>query len=253
MKTKLNLIFSVFITVALLFSVSAGASMLIPANDNAKDRSQAPDRSPVIGPTWNLERVDFIHYAKSPAGAKPPAATICYKLLGVKWNSFPVDYAINPANPQGLSESFVASALSVGAETWDAATSKELFDDVYGIDYTAQYGIQDFKNSIAFGDYPDNNAIAVTSVWFTRVGKKIVEFDQLYNTRFDWGDTTIDVAKMDLQNIATHELGHAVGMDDIYSTSCSAVTMYGYSNYGEIQKRTLEQPDVTGLQKMYGI
>jgi len=31
------------------------------------------------------------------------------------------------------------------------------------------------------------------------------------------------------------------------------VTMYGYSNYGETSKRTLEQPDITGLQSMYGI
>lgn len=252
MKTKLNWIFSILITVALLSSVSAGASMLIPANDNAKDRSQAPDRSPVIGPTWDLERVDFIHYAKPPAGAKPSSSATCYKLLGVKWTSFPVNYAINPANSQGLSEPFVTLALSISAETWDTATSKELFNDVYDIDYTAQYGTQDFKNSIAFGDYPNNNVIAVTSVWFTRVGKKIVEFDQLYNTRFNWGDATADVTKMDLQNIATHELGHAVGMNDIYSTTCSAVTMYGYSNYGETQKRTLEQPDIAGLQKIYG-
>jgi len=30
------------------------------------------------------------------------------------------------------------------------------------------------------------------------------------------------------------------------------VTMYGYSDYGEIIKRTLEQPDITGLQTLYG-
>jgi len=58
---------------------------------------------------------------------------------------------------------------------------------------------------------------------------------------------------MDLQNIATHELGHAVGLNDIYSGSCSYVTMYGYSTEGDIGKRTLEQPDITGLQTMYGI
>ncbi len=42
-------------------------------------------------------------------------------------------------------------------------------------------------------------------------------------------------------------------MDDIYSTTCSEVTMYGISYYGETQKRTLEQPDITGLQKMYRV
>jgi len=27
--------------------------------------------------------------------------------------------------------------------------------------------------------------------------------------------------------------------------------MYGYSDYGEIIKRTLENPDITGLLKLY--
>ena len=56
---------------------------------------------------------------------------------------------------------------------------------------------------------------------------------------------------MDLQNIATHELGHAVGMDDIYTDSCSHVTMYGYSYEGDTEKRTLELPDIEGLLRMY--
>ena len=107
-------------------------------------------------------------------------------------------------------------------------------------------------NTIAFGDYPDNNVIAVTSIWYTRRGKQIVEFDQLYNTRYTWGDAVINPSVMDLQNIVTHELGHGVGLGDIYSTACSTVTMYGYSSYGETIKRTLEQPDIDGFQKMYG-
>ena len=152
-----------------------------------------------------------------------------------------------------MPEEFVTSAISTSAETWDASTSKELLNDAYTVDYSAQYGVQNFKNAIAFGDYPNDNVIAVTSVWFTRVGKRIVEFDQLYNTRFTWGDATVNPAVMDLQNIATHELGHGVGLADIYSTTCSAVTMYGYSTEGETQKRTLEQPDITGLQRMYGL
>lgn len=243
---------SIFILVTILvFSVTATASMIIPSNDKAKENSRAPENSPVIDGNWGLERIDFIHYVKPENPGKTKTET-CYKLLGVKWNNLPVSYVINPANSQGLSEDFVTSAIYTSAETWDSATSKELINDSYIIDYSAQYGVQNFKNAIAFGDYPDNNVIAVTSVWFTRIGKQIVEFDQLYNTKFEWGDAAINPAVMDLQNIATHELGHGVGLGDIYSTTCSAVTMYGYSDYDEISKRTLEQSDITGLQRMYG-
>lgn len=248
-----RIMWSVILAIILLvLSVAATASMLIPANDNAKENARAPEKSPVIGENWDLERVDFIHYAQPAVLPRPPKTETCYKLLGVKWNTLPVNYIINPANNQALPEAFVTSALAASAETWDCATSAELFSDAYSIDYAGQYGVQNFQNVIAFGDYPDSNVIAVTSIWFTRVGKKIVEFDILFNTRFTWGDAAINSGVMDLENIATHELGHGTGLGDIYSSGCSAVTMYGYSGYGETQKRTLEQPDITGLQKMYG-
>lgn len=252
MKTKLYWIVSILAITVLVFSVTATASMLIPANDRAKENAKAPEKSPVIGENWDLERVDFIHYAKPANPGKAPKTETCYKLMGIKWATLPLNYVINPSNPQGLSETFITSAISTAAETWDAATSAELFNNIYTIDYVAQYGVYDYKNAVVFGDYTNDNVIAITSVWFTRVGKKIMEFDQLYNTRFNWGDATINPALMDLQNIATHELGHSVGLNDIYSASCSLVTMYGYSSYGETQKITLEQADITGLQKIYG-
>ncbi len=173
--------------------------------------------------------------------------------MGVKWPSLPVSYAINPTNPQGLAEEVVIPTIAASAETWDAATSRELFSDAYTVDYAAQYGVQNYQNAIAFGPYSQSGVIAVTSVWYTRIGKRIVEFDMLFNTAYLWGDATLDPSVMDLANIAVHELGHSVGLADIYTSTCGAVTMYGYSGYGETSKRTLEQPDITGLQQMYGI
>jgi len=250
MKTKQYGIFAILTIVVLLFSVTATALFDIPVNARATEVSQAPEHSPVINDDWSLTRVDFVHYAKPVLPGKPSNTATCYKLLGGKWKTLPVNYVINPGNPQNLSPVFVTSAISTAAETWDAATSSELFNNAYSVDYGVRYGIQDYKNAIQFGDYSDNNVIAVTSVWIGR--KTIVEFDILFNTRYAWGDSTKTSGVMDLQNIAAHELGHGVGLNDIYSTGCSAVTMYGYSSYGETSKRTLEQPDITGLKSMYG-
>jgi len=226
--------------------------MIIPANENAKNNSRAPENSPVIDNDWGLERVDFIHYAKPQNPGKSNKAEQCYKLLGVKWKFLSVEYVINPTNNQGLTEGFVTSAVHTSAETWDSRTSKELISDSYSINYSEAYGTQNFVNGIDFGDYPDDGVIAITSVWYTPAKKQIVEFDMRFNTRFNWGDADFDSNVMDLQNIATHELGHGVGLADIYSQNCPDVTMYGYSDYGETNKRDLEQPDITGLQKMYG-
>jgi len=241
--------------VILTVSGIVNATMIIPVADQAKEKAKAPEKSPVIGESWDLERVDFIHFAKPSNPGKLPKAETCYKLMGVKWAdaSLPVSYVINPKNPHNLDDNFIKSSLSASAETWDAVTSKNLFNDIYSIDYNVGYGIQDYKNTIDFADYSDANVIAVTSVWYTRVGKKIVEFDVRFNTDFIWGDGEVDPSLMDLKNIATHELGHAVGLSDIYSDSCSFVTMFGYSSEGDYGKRSLEQPDITGLQLMYGI
>lgn len=248
----------VFLIGGIVLTVSGivNATMLIPAAEQAKENAKAPENSTVItetkGGEWGLERIDFIHYVKPANQARSQKTETCYKLMGVKWGTFPVNYIINPENSQGLIQDFITSAISISAETWDKETSKNLFNG-YVVDSTVQYGVQDYKNAIAFGNYSDANVIAVTSVWYTRIGKRIVEFDMLFDTDFIWGDATNNASLMDLQNIATHELGHAIGLSDVYSAPCFDVTMYGYSKEGDTAKRSLELPDIIGLQKIYGI
>ena len=228
--------------------VLALSGVVVAISNQGAEKAKAPD----------LEKIEFIHWKKDfakPEGAKVPKPPSCYKFLTptkVKWTVLPANYVINPTNPQYLGEDFIKSAVFNSAETWDAATSKELMNDTYTIDYTATYGVQDYENAITFGNYPTAGVIAVTTVWYNPATKAIVEFDVMFDTDWTWGDATLDSTKMDLQNIATHELGHGVGLADVYDSVCSLVTMYGYSDYGEIIKRTLEQPDITGLQKLYG-
>ncbi len=248
MKLKLYIIGMVLLAIFLAVIYSA---MEIPNSEKAKENSNAPEHSPVIDEDWNLERIEFIHYFKQEGRAKSKPDS-CYKLMGVKLGNLPVQYIINPQNNYGLTEEFVKQTIFTSAETWDAGTSTELFNDSYETDYSAQYGRLDGKNTLAFGEHKDNNVIAVTSVWFRRSDKSIVEFDMLFNTKFVWGNADENPMVMDLQNIATHELGHAIGLGDTYNSICSEVTMYGYSDYGETKKRTLEAPDIAGLKKLYG-
>ena len=256
--------FLVLLVTLILISAVVSASMLIPANDKARENAGvAVDKSPVIDGDWalptppGLEKIEFIHYkdgkVKVVGGAAK--APTCYKFITqtkVRWKVLPVSYVINPTNPQGLDTSFITNAVSTSTETWDARTSKELMNNVYTIDATAKYGAQNYKNAIVFSNYPTTGVIAVTSVWYNPSTKAIVEFDVMFDTDWTWGDATVNPTVMDLQNIATHELGHGVGLGDVYESACGEVTMYGYSNYGETKKRTLEQPDITGLQTLYG-
>jgi len=113
----------------------------------------------------------------------------------------------------------------------------------------------DNMNEVYFADVSDANAIAVTIVWGIFGGKpanrELVEWDQVYDDiDFDWSASG-EADKMDFESIATHELGHSVGLDDLYELSCDQETMYGYAGEGEINKRDLEAGDIAGVNKLY--
>ena len=237
-----------------VFVLTTGVSSAIPANDNL----QADEHSPVItivDPVRGIAKAEFIHYDKgqrknTETSLSIPGSGTCWKTFATWNNSIPVSYVINPTNSQGLSTSFITSAIYASAETWDDATDRELFNNIYTINSRAKYGRLDGKNSIVFGK-TSPGTIAVTSTWYYTATGQIVEFDMKLNTYYTWGNADLNSRVMDTQNIVTHELGHGVGEDDIYADSCSEVTMYGYGDIGETKKRTLELQDIAGLLSLY--
>ena len=219
----------------------------------------------------DLEQHIFVHYAKG-AKPKPPATdTGYYKLLGAKWQTLPVKIEVNPTNSYGLSSEDVVATIAGAAAEWDDGTYSQsdndpsttwtgvavnLIDDTIG---TYSKGYDDLAwssdkldghNTIVFGDYPTSGVIAVTIIWYNRASKAIVEFDMVLDTSFTWGIG--ETGKMDLQNIVTHELGHGLGLNDVYQTGAYRETMYGYATEGETIKRSLYIGDQTGITKLYG-
>ena len=273
-----KILLGILMAVIILGLSGIATASLIPASEKAKG-------GPQISPP-GLEKVVFIHYKKGygqvcnndgicepELGENPSCAdckkdktngeeeSTCYTFLDkwAKWKELSVDYVIDPDNPDGLSEDFVTNAMFLGAEEWDNHTGADLFG-TYSIDYNSSWDndAPDGRNELLFGDYPQDGVIAVAIVWGHFTGppsmREIIEFDILFDIDWTWGDATIDpeVEVMDLQNIATHELGHGVGLGDLYDTVCIDETMYGYSNYGDTKKRDLNAGDIIGIQKLYG-
>lgn len=69
----------------------------------------------------DVEKKVFIHRAKpeNPGKGKPNGEQSFYKLIGAKWQNFPVPLEVNPSNNSGLGEDFVTNAVHVAAEEWD--------------------------------------------------------------------------------------------------------------------------------------
>lgn len=181
----------------------------------------------------------------------------CYSLNGVKWNwqTFPITITLNPNNPQGIPQEQLVSAFSAAAETWDDSTYRNIFNNIIFTDTSVNFGVKDGKNAFVFKDWGNMSIIAGTTYWFDATTLEIREFDILFNTQYPWGDATTtgpDVFIMDLQNIATHEIGHGIGIGHADDIACWEQTMYPAATYNEIAKRTLEYGDLTALHTLYG-
>ena len=110
--------------------------------------------------------------------------------------------------------------------------------------------------------YGFNNAIAVTMVWYNPQTELIIEIDMAFsnNNEYAWHDnasgeewtsgntSTYDV---DVQNIATHEVGHWLMLEDMYNKPANQETMYGISAQFDLAKHSLESGDIAGILEIY--
>lgn len=239
------------------FAAVAVITTVLPSGQTIAVPQQAVDHSPV------LEAITYVHYldgtVKPDKPGKPEKPSDkedkCYAFLSRGAKLVQVeDVLVNPTG-SGMADLDVLNLTALSAMEWDNHTNATLWGNV-GLDYTANFDdVADGLNEVSFGPYSDPNVIAVTRVWGVFRGKNsyIDQFDILFNFAFNWGDVvaTGNTSLMDFANIATHELGHDVGLSDLYN-SCTEETMYGYSGYGEIKKRDLNAGDILGLTNLYG-
>lgn len=274
-------IFAVILGVILITMASAAYSRQITAGTlETKGTSRAltlpvaADHSPVIHlgqavdpQSGNLvEGYAIIHYAKSGQAAAKPARNQCYGFLasGAKWKTME-PWFVNPINASGMDNTFIFDNLAADISKWEDATDgiagNNAGMNVLGggnITYDALMADSvspDGLNEVYFGSITNPGAIAVTTVWGIFSGppsqRKLVEWDMIFD-EVDYGWSAAgESGKMDFENIATHELGHSVGMADLYTSECATETMYGYAGYGEINKRDLNAGDIAGMNQLY--
>jgi hypothetical protein len=189
-----------------------------------------------------------------------PSGASCYELFatGSKWKETET-YFVDTTNAQGLTGSFVLGRISSAIGAWNALTIPTF---VIGTRDSSSSGdgpdpsTPDGKNEWSFGSISNEGTIAVAIVWGIFDGpveeRELVEWDVVFDEDdYEWGDSTANPSKMDLQNIATHEFGHCVGLADLYTEECSGATMYGYASEGETKKRSLDSGDINGFCSLY--
>jgi len=288
MKTSKLLSFLLIFSIAATLSITPAFSVSEQANPKAKEMVvvSIPENAREIGngvydlgfKVHNGQIVQGTLYVFSdkqfakpdgtpgngPKGGGGEESSTCFSYItkGAKWRAEEL-WTISTDNaPAGID---VSGILVNAVDQWedtdddDTTTNNEIMGTLvtpFNGDVSTIGNSMNDKNEVAFGDIDENGVIAATWVWRTVSGppsqRYIAEWDQVYDVvSFSWtNDGTNNPGSMDFDNIATHEVGHAVGMGHPDST-CTLETMYAYASNGEIIKRDLYTGDIAGVNGLY--
>lgn len=174
-------------------------------------------------------------------------------------------YFINAHNSQGLSSIFIETAVQRAFRRWACVVNgpgveRLVIGPLLGVRLdkngdSIRHDSPDGFNEIGFAQINGKpGTIGLTVLWgdFEGSHPELVEFDMMFDqAHYRFGNSSEVRGVIDFEATATHEAGHAHGLDDIYEDSCSDVTMFATSNIDETKKRTLEQADIDGVFQMY--
>ena len=163
----------------------------------------------------------------------------------ILWAEGGTAYSINSSGgPSGN-----ITALQAAMQTWTDVPSSSFVFVYSGTTSNTAYGANDGQNIVTFGPMGTNGTLAENSFWFFTTGQ-IIDSDIKFNTSYSWA-TNGGAGFYDIQNVGTHELGHSLSLGDLYNSTDSDKTMYGYASSGETKKRTLHQDDIDGIAYLY--
>lgn len=206
---------------------------------------------------------------------------IGFKTGGWAWSA-PIHYKLS-TNLISADKNLRLAAISKGCNEWDKNTAKNIFK---GSDSTNTAGTGNVLELTSFvptvgkynGGTGDGNknyqswtksvtgsTIAVTYTWYYTNKYvtgwdgdkyyKAAESNVYYNANKGWriasGESTATNSKFDIRTIATHEVGHSLGLLDLYGSTDTNKIMYGYNN-GQV-KWKLRNADKLGVWTLYGV
>lgn len=187
---------------------------------------------------------DGVRWLARAEGGDSASAEYLYE--GIHWpdDRIPVPYYINPNTSDVADEEL---AVQSAAQTWQDVPCSYLRYQYMG--RTTRVGAAYDQMNLISWDHTQGS-LATTYFWYVPSTGTLLEFDIVFEDNWLWG-TGGEYNRYDIQNIATHELGHSLVLGDLYGPEDTEKTMYGYAMPGETKKRTLHYDDIAGICAIY--
>ena len=171
-----------------------------------------------------------------------------YALSGHKWAIRQVPYYVNPTN-HDVSTTAALAAIQAAANAWSSEPNTDV--TLYYMGPTSGTSVvANGKNEVFFRT-DTSGALAQTFRWWDASGN-LVDADTVFydGSWLFFGGNTGCSGGYYIQNVATHELGHALGLDH---SSVSTATMYPGENPCSTWKESLDPDDMSGLEHLYPV
>lgn len=264
--------FSIFLIAALVFVLTLSLTPVLAKNDSGNGNEYPPEEEgtyDVPGHPGLKLRVHIYH----PKPAKPtqdtsaslicspddPASAAVVGATGWRLPSGTWTYRLNTGSvPSTVGSANFSTIANNVFNSWEATE----VSSVGNVNFVAESNTTtnrarfDWQNIISWGR-TSGSALAVAYTVYYIDSRIVVDSDIILNARVPWswsGNNNNNCAESnsyDAQNILTHEVGHPVGLNDMYTANYEHATLFGYGSKGEIKKDTLTAGDVAGVASIY--
>ncbi len=181
-----------------------------------------------------------------------------YLLTGLRWNTKDPQLKIVLKNDaylkgEGMSTSAVQSAIAAAANTWDDASNQNLFanTNLVTLNPTVQADVYNRINTFSWKP-SGASYLGYSRTWYNsnRVDGYYTALDSdiVFNSNYKW---TTNGNGIDVQSVALHEMGHTLGLGDLYGKAQFSKDTRQVMHYYTGVKRTLGNGDATGIWKLY--
>ncbi|MDQ3645756.1 MAG: hypothetical protein M3345_02330 [Actinomycetota bacterium] len=208
-----------------------------------------------LAPDGTVTTKSFVAAASATgAGADGPTGECSdptFSPTGPSWEagSLPIKWAYKlRSTPGGVKPWRAIKALRRAHKAWPQTltTCNNVDTNEFAFSYLGERNRSvgyDGLNVVDFGQL-GSQALAVNYTWYANM--KIIEVDLRFN-KFAYRWTALDTVgyRYQIRNVATHELGHQLGLDDL-SDPHGELTMFSRIGKGDLDKTTLGKGDLKG-------